>query len=62
VERVYKDEPSSLLGLIMSDEGKKFYNIDTWWETLTPTLASPALASPGKETDSQLKLDSQLKA
>jgi hypothetical protein len=22
---------SSLLGLVISDEGKKFYNIDHWW-------------------------------
>jgi len=22
----------SLFGLINSDEGKKFYNIDTWWQ------------------------------
>jgi hypothetical protein len=29
LERVSKDKPSSLLGLIVSDEGKKFYNIDT---------------------------------
>jgi hypothetical protein len=21
------------LGLIVSDEGKKFYNIDTWWQS-----------------------------
>ncbi len=26
---VSKDKPSSLLGLVISDEGKKFYNIDT---------------------------------
>jgi hypothetical protein len=25
-----KDKPSSLLGFTISDEGKKFYNIDTW--------------------------------
>ncbi len=30
LERVSKDKPSSLLGLVVSDEGKKFYNIDTW--------------------------------
>ncbi len=30
MERVSKDKPSSLLSLIVSDEGKKFYNIDTW--------------------------------
>ena len=30
-ERVSKDKPSCLLGLIVSDKGKKkFYNIDTW--------------------------------
>jgi hypothetical protein len=31
LERVSKDKCSSLLGLIVSDEGKKFYNIDTWF-------------------------------
>ena len=30
LERVSKGKPSSLLGLIISEEGKKFYNIDTW--------------------------------
>jgi hypothetical protein len=25
-----RDKPSSLIGLVISDEGKKFYNIDTW--------------------------------
>jgi hypothetical protein len=29
LERVSKEKPSSLLGLVISDEGKKFYNIDT---------------------------------
>jgi hypothetical protein len=29
LERVSKDKCPSLLGLIISDEGKKFYNIDT---------------------------------
>ena len=29
LERVSKGEPSSLLGLLISDEGKKFYNIDS---------------------------------
>jgi hypothetical protein len=29
LERVSKGKPSSLLGLTISDEGKKFYNIDT---------------------------------
>jgi hypothetical protein len=28
LERVSTDKPSSLLDLIISDEGKKFYNID----------------------------------
>ncbi len=31
LERVFKDKPSSLLGLIIGDKGKMFYNIDTWW-------------------------------
>jgi len=30
LERVTKGKPSSLLGLVISDEGKKFYNIGTW--------------------------------
>ncbi len=29
LERVSKGKPSSLLGLIVSDEGRKFYKIDT---------------------------------
>jgi hypothetical protein len=29
LERVSKDKHSSLLDLIVSDKGKKFYNIDT---------------------------------
>jgi hypothetical protein len=28
--RVSKDKHSSLLGLVIIDKGKKFYNIDTW--------------------------------
>jgi len=30
LKRVSKDKPSSLLGLIVGNEGKKFYDIDTW--------------------------------
>jgi hypothetical protein len=30
LERVSKEKHSSLLGLIIIDEGKKFYNINTW--------------------------------
>jgi hypothetical protein len=30
LERISKGKPSSLLGLVVSDEGKQFYNIDTW--------------------------------
>jgi hypothetical protein len=30
LERVSKKKCSNLLALIISDEGKKFYNIDTW--------------------------------
>jgi hypothetical protein len=30
LERVTKGKPSSLLGLVVSDEGKNVYNIDTW--------------------------------
>jgi hypothetical protein len=31
LERVTKCKPSSLLGLIVSDEEKKFYDVDTRW-------------------------------
>jgi hypothetical protein len=30
LERVAKDKPSSLFGLVVSDERKTFDNIDTW--------------------------------
>jgi hypothetical protein len=30
LERVSKGKPSSLLGLAVSDEEKKFYDVDTW--------------------------------
>jgi hypothetical protein len=30
MERVSKGKPFSLLGHVISDEGKKFFNIDTW--------------------------------
>jgi hypothetical protein len=30
LERVSKEKASSLLGLVISDEGKKFYYIDPW--------------------------------
>jgi hypothetical protein len=30
LERVSKGKPSSLLGLVISDKRKKFYNIGTW--------------------------------
>ncbi len=33
LERVSKDKPSSLLGFVISDEGKKFYNIDNWCQS-----------------------------
>jgi hypothetical protein len=33
LERVSKDKFSSLLGLVISNEGKKFYNIDTWCQS-----------------------------
>jgi hypothetical protein len=35
-ERVSKDKRSSILGLIISDEGKKFYNIDTRSPSIHP--------------------------
>jgi hypothetical protein len=34
------DKPSSLLGLIVSDKGKKFYKIDTWSKQLNMWLSS----------------------
>ncbi len=51
LERLSKDKPSNLFGLVVSDEEKKFYNIDArlkiwqgirlgWkWLTVTNTLA-----------------------
>ncbi len=30
LERISKGKPSSLLGLMVSDEGKKFYNTAAW--------------------------------
>ncbi len=38
LERVTKGKPSSLLGLVNSDKGKKFYNIDI--RTKSPALPS----------------------
>ncbi len=43
LERVSKDKPSSLLGLIVSDEGKQFNNIDTWSDISSAELLVPAL-------------------
>jgi hypothetical protein len=37
LERFTKGKPFSLLGLVISDEGKKFYNIDTWTVHLVDT-------------------------
>ncbi len=37
LERVSKDKPSSLLGLVISDEGKKFYNIGHWCQSYNNT-------------------------
>ncbi len=39
LERVSKGKPSSLLGLIVSDLGKRFYNIGTWPAKLTRTIS-----------------------
>jgi hypothetical protein len=36
---------SSLFGLIVSNEGKKFYNIDTWSVTVVPVLKAEVLGS-----------------
>jgi len=39
---IAKYKHSSLFGLVISDEGKKFYNIDTWllsYETFFPLVA-----------------------
>jgi hypothetical protein len=32
LESISKDKHSTLLGLVISEEGKKFYNIDTWFQ------------------------------
>jgi hypothetical protein len=49
--RVSKDEPSSLLCLVVSDKGKKFYNVDTrrvWRAIYEENCFKPAKAS-GKD-------------
>jgi hypothetical protein len=40
LERVSKGKPSSLLGLVISDEGKKFHNIDTWCQWFEKLFSS----------------------
>ncbi len=42
LERVTKGKPFSLLGLVVSDEGKKFYSTDTWlrWGSAAAWCAS----------------------
>jgi len=47
LESISKDKLSILLGLILSDEGKKFYNIDT-------SKGSPHRKAPGLPTNSRL--------
>jgi hypothetical protein len=46
LERVSKDKPSSLLGLVIGDEGKKFYNIDT---SSLECPSVPGLRSAGEQ-------------
>jgi hypothetical protein len=53
MERVSKDKPSSLLGLIISDEGKKFYNIDRWSQSYQ-TFTLFGTKQPGVHTPSNL--------
>jgi len=44
LKRFSNGTPSSLLGLVIGDEGKKFYNIDTW--VTAPTSASTTSRQP----------------
>ncbi len=48
LERVSKDKPSSLLGPIVSDEGKKFYNIDTCCRSYKTFSSSSQTIRPNK--------------
>ncbi len=43
LERVSKDECSSLLGLVVSDEGKKFDKIETRWPEVVDHVLGLAL-------------------
>jgi len=45
LERLSKDKPSSLLGLIINDKGKKFYYIDIWCQSYK-TVSFVTLATP----------------
>jgi len=49
LERFSKGKPSSSLGLVVSDEGEKFYKIDTWCST---TVSTTRLASSSRTRDS----------
>jgi hypothetical protein len=42
---------SSLIGLVVSNEGKKFYNIDTWWLSC---LALPQIKKNLRHSDDSL--------
>jgi hypothetical protein len=47
LKRVTKGKPSSLLGLVIIDEGKKFYSIDTCcqcFKTFFPRCRCPAIS------------------
>jgi hypothetical protein len=41
LERAANGKPSSLLGFVISDEGKKFYDIDTWREYFAVSSSFP---------------------
>ncbi len=43
----------SLLGLIISDEGKKFYNIETWITAASASGAPPLAAADDDEADDE---------
>ncbi len=53
LERVSKDKRSSLLGLIISDEGNFFYNIETWITAASASGAPPLAAADDDEADDE---------
>jgi hypothetical protein len=59
LERVSKDKPSSLLGLNISDEGKKFYNIDTSAPSRCNAAANGSRGASGFYRTPEIRLNRQ---